>query len=424
MDDKMLRSEKETRGAWIIHHGRKISLDVSAPAEFPALDESAKGADLLTRLAQSDEAELTKAEVDAVAKAAGLNPRSELPHYLNLLSGRRLIDMATTGDIRVLGLSPRAVLTHASDMLNDANPTTREEAAIELSEVSSQSPQSLKEGIELISDTHSMALSEATDFVRRSIDVGFVDFEGDHSDGLLFNGNLFKRDSVLKSQKVLASLSSAEQTKMTEFNGRLTRSGCVLASQADVILGSTLFEKLKAAGIYEINTVSNEIGTHAFVTSPGAFHKYVNPLVDDSFDMAKALVSALTYGMQLRPASQGRIVNFDWILNALIQGRTIGPATAIGADYRVLEESRVIQLFPASGGMFRMKLLKREIGELARVVLQRGDANAETVRAPIASPMTSYVGPEPSRIAVRRLQRKPSKQATRDILSALRGGRV
>jgi hypothetical protein len=222
---------------------------------------------------------------------------------------------------------------------------------------------------------------------------------------------------------VLLSLSSGEQSKIAEFDDLLKRTGCVLARQADSILGDTLFEKLKAAGMYEINTVSNETGTHAFVTSPGAFHKFVNPLIDDSFDMAKALVSALTYGMNLRPASQGRIVSFDWILDALIQGRTIGPATAIGADYRVLEHSRVIQLFPAGGGMFRMKLLKREIGELARVVLKRGDANAETLRVPIASPMTSYIGPEPSRTSVRRQQRKPSKQATRDILSALRGGR-
>jgi hypothetical protein len=86
------RAEKETRGAWIIHHGRKIALDHKAPSEFPALDESPKAADLLIRLGQSDDANLSKTEVDAVAKSAGLNPRAELPHYLNLLSTRRLID--------------------------------------------------------------------------------------------------------------------------------------------------------------------------------------------------------------------------------------------------------------------------------------------------------------------------------------------
>jgi hypothetical protein len=420
----MSRSDKETRGAWIIHHGRKIALDVKAPSEFPALDESAKAADLLIRLGQSDDATLSKNEVEAVAKAAGLNPRSELPHYLNLLASRRLLDKSATGEVQVLGLTSRAALVHASDMLDDANPTPQENAVIDLAEASSISPQDFEDAVELISDTRRMPNIRATDLIKRSIDIGFVDFEGDQDGGLLFNGNLFKRESISKSQKVLSSLSSAEQMKMAEFNELLARSGCMLAATADRVLGQQLFEKLKAAGVYELNTVSNEVGTHAFVTAPGAFHKYVNPMIDDTFDMAKALVSALTYGMHLRPASQGRIVNFDWILNALIEGRTVGPATAIGADYHVLEQSRVIQLFPAGGGMFRMKLLKTEIGELARVVLRRGDANAETIRTPIAAPMTGYIGPEPSRASVRRQQRKPSRNATRDILSALRGGRT
>ena len=204
----------------------------------------------------------------------------------------------------------------------------------------------------------------------------------------------------------------------------MKHAGCVLATKAESVLGRTLFEKLKAAGVYEINTVSNENGEHAFVNSPGAFHKFVNPLIDDSFDLAKALVSALTYGMTLRRPSRGRIISVDWILGALINGRTIGPATAIGNDYRVLEENRVVQLIPAGGGMFRMRLLKREIGELALQVLTKGDANAEAITVPPSSPMTGYVGPEESRMRVRRNQRQPSKRATHDILSALRGGRA
>ena len=193
---------------------------------------------------------------------------------------------------------------------------------------------------------------------------------------------------MAKSERVISSLSSEEQTKLAEFDEILKRSGCVLAATADRVLGRTLFEKLKAAALYEINTVSNEHGEHAFVNSPGAFHKFVNPLIDDSFDLAKALVSALTYGMTLRHPSKGRIISVDWILGALIQGRTIGPATAIGNDYRVLEQSRVVQLTPATGGMFRMRLLKREIGELALQVLKRGDANAEAISVPPSSPMT------------------------------------
>jgi hypothetical protein len=417
------RVEKETKGAWIIHHGRKIALDVNAPAEFPVLDESAKAAELLMRLGQSDSATLSKNEAEAVARAAHLNPRSELPHYLGLLEARRLIDRSAT-EIRVLGVTTRAALSHASDILTDAGPSTYEEAAIDLAELTSQSPQSLARSAEYISDTHRIASKDTQDLIQRSVEIGFVDYEGESSDGLLFNGNLFKRDTVAKSKAVLSSLSSEEQTKVTEFDEILKRTGCVLAAKADSVLGRTLFEKLKAASVYEINTVSNENGEYAFVNSPGAFHKFVNPLIDDSFDLAKALVSALTYGMTLRHPSRGRIISVDWILGALIAGRTIGPATAIGNDYRVLEESRVVQLTSAGNGMFRMRLLKREIGELALQVLTKGDANAEVMTVPPSSPMTGYIGPEQSRVRVRRNQKQPSKRATRDILGALRGGRA
>jgi len=148
---------------------------------------------------------------------------------------------------------------------------------------------------------------------------------------------------------------------VAEFAEHLRANGCALARKAEAVLGNTLFEKLRAAGIYEVSTVSNETGEHAFVTSPGAFHKFLNPFIDDSFDMAKQLVSALTYGMTLRRATHGRIWSIDRLLGALIAGRTIGPATAIGSDYRVLEQNRVVQLIPADGTLFRMRLLKREI---------------------------------------------------------------
>jgi len=262
------RLEKETKGAWIIHHGRKIALDVTAPAEFPVLDESAKAAELLMRLSQSDAVTLTKQETEAVARAAHLNPRSELPHYLGILKNRRLIDVSAE-EVHVLGLTSRATLSHACDILTDAGPSTYEEAAVDLAELTSQSPQSLMRACEFIGDMHKLSSGDTQDFVQRSIEVGFVDYEGESRDGLLFNGNLFKRDTVAKSDKVISSLSSDEHMKVAEFNEILKRNGCVIAAKADSVLGRTLFEKLKAAGLYEVNTVSNEHGEHAFVTLIG-----------------------------------------------------------------------------------------------------------------------------------------------------------
>jgi hypothetical protein len=54
---------KETAGAWIIHHGRKVALDVNGASEFPVIDEAAKAASLLSRLGASEKSSLSKSEV-------------------------------------------------------------------------------------------------------------------------------------------------------------------------------------------------------------------------------------------------------------------------------------------------------------------------------------------------------------------------
>ena len=397
-------------------------MDAYGASEFPVIDEAAKAANLLSRLGESKATSLTTSEVEAVAKACRLNPRVELSSLLNVLESRRLIEQRGN-TVHVLGITTRGALRHAADIFNDSEPSKVEIASIDLAEKASDAPVRRSEAAEYISDTHRMSAGETDDFVSRAEHIGFVDAEGDATSRLLFNGNLFRRDVVLKTSKVLDSLSSSAQKKMHEFNDILKTRGCVNVDEGERMLGKQLFEKLNAAGVFDLNTVSNDFGEHVFVTAPGAFHKFINPLIDDCFDMAKALVAALTYGMTMRHSSQGRIFSIELLLGKLVAGNSVGPATAIGMDYRVLEQNRVIKLRPYGSGRFYMELLKREIGELALHVLTTGNANVTVLRTPPGAPMTGYAGPEEGRMGVRKQQNKPSKMATQDILSALRGGR-
>ncbi len=414
--------DNETTGAWIIHHGRKVSQDVHGASEFPAIDEAAKAADLLSRLATNTQEVLSNEEVEALAKSAKLNPRTELQHLLSLLERKRLIERNNHG-IEVIGITTRGALHHSALIFNESEPTTEERASISLAEKSSEQPISRKNASEYIGDVHKMTQDEVSSFLDRSEQIGFIDAEGQNEDCLLFNGNLFRKDNIEKTHIVLNSLSSSEQLKMVEFENSLKAEGCINVKRAEQILGKDLFDKIKAAGIYDLNTVSNDNGENVYVTSPGAFHKFVNPLVDDCFDMAKALVAALTYGIQERSSSQGRIGSVRAILNKLISGQSIGPATAIGQDYRVLELNRVVQTTRiGQGPRFTMRLLKKDIGELALQVLTTGSANDTSITLPNA-PMNRYIGPEESRFSTRKKQSEPSKKGTYNILSALRGGR-
>jgi hypothetical protein len=187
------------------------------------------------------------------------------------------------------------------------------------------------------------------------------------------------------------------------------------------MLSDALFEKLRAAGFYDVSVVSNAQGSHAFVTAPAAFHKFVNPMIDDAFDMAKALVAALSYGITRSSSSRGRIMQPAVLIGKLVSGREIGPATAIGEDYKILETSRVIKTRPAGGGLYFMRLLKQDIGELALQVLTQGGTSTNVLDGtPATASMTGYTGPEQDRAAMRRTQRQASKKHTNDVLQALR----
>lgn len=420
---KTSKISKETIGAWIIHHGRKIGLFAGAASEFPAIDEAAKAAILLTVLGETNQVTISKSQVEAVARASGLNPRYELNALLTLLQKKRLIEQSADS-VSILGITNRGSLLHAADIYRDAEPSSYEEASITLAEAASVAPVRRADVIEVIGDKHKLSRAKSNDFLVRAEEVGFVDKEGKGDDSVLYNGNLFRRESVEKTARVLDSLSNAERQRVIEANAELRKSGCIQAEVAERILSRRLLQKLVAASIYDFNQVMNDRGNYVFMSSPAAFHKFVDPMVDDCFDMAKALVAALTYGMTLRSPVHGRISDLPVLLGKLVGGSEIGPATAIGQDYRVLEINRVVKIRPDRNfpKRFYMKLLKREVGELALEVLTEGDANAQSVSNFGSAPMSAYVGPEESRVSVRKKQSKPNKRQMRDLLESIRAG--
>lgn len=413
--------DKQTTGAWIIHHGRKVAADVRGAAEFSAIDLAAKAASLLARLGESDQATLSEQQVTAAAKIGNLNPKTEMGACLDHLQKRKLIDRSASGAVSVLGVTGTSALTHATDLFEDNDPQSIERAAITLAELSSQAPISAEGAIDLISDTHKLTKADASDFVQQASQIGFVDAEGEGADRLLFNGNLFRRDIASKTMKVLSSLNSAEQAKLSEFDAKVKANGAIVASEAGALLGETLFSKVRAAALYDMNIVSNEAGDHVFITAPGAFHKFSNPLTEDAFDHAKALVAALSYGMSQSPHVRGHIWSIDLLLGKLIRGGTVGPAPAIGNDYRALELERVVKTEHVGNG-FTMRLLKREVGVIALEVLKGRNAAASALETLPSAGMRSYTPPEVARVGLRKTQSATSKAQTRSLLSAVRGG--
>jgi len=411
--------DTKTKGAWLVHHTMKLQ-QVAGVHDFDNIAAAGKAAILLSALSGTDQTSLPTEKVELLAKASNISPRLELPKLLELLEERSLVQRSASG-VDVLGVTTPSIVQHAAGIYGDLGPTAREDAAMHLSELASIAPTKLKETKEYIEDTCALTRDEAGSVLEQSEQIGFVDSEDLGGDKVYFNGNLFRRENLQKTQAVLASLLQDDQRRVRDVDTLLTKHGCVALSEVVAILGPQLLEKLNAISMYDISVVNNDKENIAFVTKPAAFSKFGNPFVEDALDLAKAFVSSLTYGMTRSSYTRGRITMIEKLMRALIDGRWVGPVDAIGQDYRALELKGVIEVRSDGWKGYSMKLLKRDVGTIALEVIRAGEASDAVLNLPGAT-VTGYVGPEPNREARRRKQQVASKRATRDIVMALRTG--
>ena len=418
--------DNNTRGAWLVHHAEKIKKFPGADSEFEQISFSGKCGILLSCISSNSQHVLTEDRILSLSKAAGINRRSELPSILNELTKQQIITHSKNLEkYEVLGIPESVtILKHVSRIFEESEPSQSENAAIELSELCSESPINENNARTIIQDTFKLAKTDSENLFNNSRLVGFVDSEQAYSgENLLFNGNLFRTEDVNKSYTILNSLSDTDAQKAKNFNELLVRSGCIDIATAKKILGDELLKKLHSIGVLDVNQIGNEYGNHYYITKPSAFNKFSSSAIDDAFDLAKAFVTSLTFGMQKSASSRGRITMIEALLRKLINGYEVGPATAIGRDYQILELKGVIKITESEKkGQYNMILLKKDIGQMALKVITSGDASLQSLNTLPSVTVTSYNAPETTRALERINQPEPLKRNIGEILSQLRKG--
>jgi len=413
--------DKKTSGAWVVHHTHKLQGVKLATQDYDQVGFAGKCGILLNALAGSAESDLTNDRVTALAKANGLSARLELPAILDELHRQRLIDKGASG-VCVLGLTTAQTLEQTAEIFEATSPGSCERASLDLAEMASHLPVVKEFAAEYLSDTYRIPSSETTDILQQCEQIGFFDSENTTGEQVYFNGNLFRREDMVKANAILNSLSSEDERLVLELTERLKESGCVAKSEAVGVFGGALYSKMCAIGFIDENSIGNEAGTFSFVTRPAAFSKFTNSLADDAFDLAKAFVTSLTYGMTSSPYGRGRIRMIEALMQKLINGASVGPATAIGQDYKVLEMKGVVEVRPSGDGRFFMRLLKREVGQLALTVITEGEAGGTPLLEMPSVSASRYNGPETNRSVLRKKQAEPLKKGVARLLSDLRTG--
>lgn len=415
--------DKKTLGAWVVHHSQKLRAVSGASEDYEQLDFAGKCGVVLNSLAASSETVLEMKRVKALTKASGYSSRTDLPAVLQELQRQRLIDQS--GDeVTVYGLTTGSTLEHTATIFEEIEPQKQERACIDIAEQGSLLPILEKDASEYLSDTYKVASKETKELLTQYKQIGFVDSESVGNHALYFNGNLFRKDEIKKINGVLSSLSGEEDSKTRALAELLDKNGCISKKVALRVVGDQLYSKLVAIGFIDENGVGNESGTHYFVTKPAAFSKFTNAEIDDAFDLAKAFVTSLTYGMVSSSSGRGRITMIEALMRKLLSGSWVGPATAIGQDYRILEMKGVIATKPEGDGRFYMRLLKNDIGQLALKVILEGEASTEAILQLPSASASNYKNPESNRVIERKRQTEPLRKGVAGLLNDLRTGGI
>ena len=416
--------DKKTKGSWLIHHTNKLQ-GVTNQIGYEKTFLAGKAGILLSAISSNNQVTVNNDRLTVLAKAANINTTFELPKLIEVLQQQQLIDTAG-GGIAVLGVTTAKTLQHTSDIFDALVPGSTEVATIALAELASREPVLAGHVAVELADSYQLGKAEIGQLMSDAEQIGFVDAEKlSPGETLLFNGNLFRRETTRKIKAVLDSLTSAEQSKLNELTETLKKQACVDTDFASKLLGEPLFQKVTAIGLFDISVVSNSTEDVGFLTLPSAFSKYSNSMVDDAFDLAKAFVSSVTYGMTKSSYARGQIQMVDALLSALVRGESVGPVNAIAQDYKVLELKGVVEVKTGTkkgrtGPMLR--LLKTEVGELALQAIRQGDVSEHSLSSLPTAAVTTFSGPEHNREKVRRAQTKVSPKATNDMLSILRTG--
>ena len=416
--------DKKTQGSWLIHHTSKLQ-GVTNQFGFEKTFLAGKAGILLSAISANDEISISNDRLNVLATAASINTTFELPKLLEVLQSQELIDRSQRG-IAVLGVTTSSALMHTSKIFESLDPRSSEHAAVTLAETASQSPIYANEVGEELSDIYSLSTSDLNQFLNDAETIGFVDVEHvGKNQKLLFNGHLFRRDSTQKIMAVLDSLNSNDRSRLQTLTEVLRKKACMTVDEVKAELGGELFQKVTAIGLFDISIVSNSSEDVGYVTLPSAFSKFSDSMVDDAFDLAKAFVSSITYGMTKSSYTRGNIQMVDALLRALIRGESVGPVPAIGEDYKVLELKGVVKVENgAKNGRWgpMLTLLKKEIGELALQAIQQGDVSEHSLSSFPTATITKFRGPELNRERIRRKQTAINPKATNDMLSILRTG--
>lgn len=373
-----------SKGTWIVNstkHLGEFKANTPELSFFEATEVSGKAGIILARLA-ADAQEIIPAAKARVFQRESKVTRGELPEILRHLKRLGKIDYTTDengqhGDIEVYCFSAQDALKTCATLYDQLERSPEEEASLLSLGQTFLFP---REHSELMAHLTTVGVAEqsALNTLQCQESLGLVKVDAVDGARFYYNEYAFAGQSD-KITRALKSIPHTMRNHIEEVQALVLEHPGYLREDLERKYPTASLEMMEGVGLLDAVTVESDHGNATFVTSPQAKGITIDvPILSgDVFHKAKVLLSSLRYG-ELKSTRWRGMIDSTWkmmnIVDKLLRGEWVGPCTAIGQDYQLLERDGVIETRPADGrcyqSMYYMKLRQREVGILVRQMLQ------------------------------------------------------
>lgn len=418
------------RGAWLVNVSKHLLRYERAHPGLQLFENAifaGQCGSLLIKLSSDeDEETISRQRVVAHARLCGID-KFTLKSFLGVLKSLRTIDWNTEQtEYRLLAFTRERVLRTVNHIFSTSLDIDAEKRLPELLEFCLVRPRFGSEIRDAFQDC--LTKPQVDELLSALETFRILGARTVGKDKLFFNTYQFT-DKAERIGKALQAFTSLERQQLDDLLGEVRRRPGIPAAAVDI--SDRVRRMAVGLGLVDANTVRSPAGEALFYTaplfSPPSVGEEISHLEADVFNHAKVLLASLRYGETYSTRGRGKIVDPNWITSALLHRDAVGPCTAIGQDYVLLESEGVIRTTRArhkSGEQYFMSLRRREPAELVRSLLESAPSNSSGVDVkalptPLNLP-SAYDGPEGTRAALMQTVLGQDERTTRRFLEALR----
>lgn len=322
-------------------------------------------------------------------------------------------------------LDHEAVLTATSRLFHSLDPTPEEIAILGIVDLGAQFPQLKSEVLSASWLGTEEVIERATGLAKGYKIVNVLEGPG-VAEPVIYSP-LIWGDKISKAGKALSHLKAERREVLLKLIDMVRMyQGMPFASAVNWVTKQGQPDVLDFAvgvGLLDKTQIMGGDGTcREFLTTPHIYGELAATQGKDVCDRIRLFLDSIRHGEHYGDWYTGRISDPSRLLSKLVSTGEIGPCTAIGRDYQLVEKAGIINVTPSKTkpGQFVMEIVQEDTVRLVRdIVVQKASIHTGTVAVSGACNQSDFVSAEGTRAKLGE-QPKRVREAEQEMLRQLR----